>query len=302
MSGILNAVELLCGEIKESFERMSEQDLHSIDEIRLRAGKNITVTVGSKDLFVTDTGAVTNDISSGLISKESDIEYAFKAAFSYSLHSYSKELAMGYITTKGGNRVGICGTAVVSSNKYSDVDTVKYISSINIRISRQITGFADELCRRCFLNGLSSVLIIGTPSSGKTTLLRDTARILGDKHKLSIVDEQNEISATYRNKPQNDVGTLSDVFVGYPKHIGILTAIRVMSPKLLIVDEIGTEYECDALESAVHSGVKLITAVHGDSLEGTLKRKTLSRLIELGAFDYAAVLHEGFKYELIKLQ
>lgn len=263
-------------------------DLDAIDEIRLRVNRPISVSVGDKDLLL-DT-----------ISSSADIEHTFKTAFSYSMHSYSKELAHGYITTRGGNRVGICGTAVIAAGRDS-VDTLKYISSINIRIAREIKGCADTIMKTCFSNGLSGVLVVGAPSSGKTTILRDITRQLGTRYKISLIDEQGEISATHRNIAQNDVGALTDVFFGYPKHIGIETAVRVMSPRAVIVDEIGTDDEAKALELALHSGVRLITAVHGACFEDAKQKPAVKRLIRQSAFQWAVELSTSRELKVIKL-
>ncbi|MBQ8623483.1 MAG: Flp pilus assembly complex ATPase component TadA [Oscillospiraceae bacterium] len=265
--------------------------INSIDEIRLRINKPISLSVLGR-----------NEITC-MLASESDIEHTFKTAFSYSLHSYSKELSNGYIATKGGNRVGICGTAVIPNTNHNLVDTVKYISSINIRISREVTGCADNLISAC--NFPCGILIIGPPASGKTTLLRDLARIIGASYRVSLIDEQNEISATYRNQVGCDVGCLTDVFVGYPKHIGITTAVKVMSPNVVIVDEIGTADDLKALDYALHSGAKLVTAIHSDSLESAVKKPGIKHLIDTGAFDYCAVLEPysctKHSYKVIKL-
>lgn len=299
--GILSALELLQGEIKEAFSKVNADTLEQINEIRLRTNKYVSVSIGKHDFFLTKEGRLSDIAKGSLISNDSDIEFAFKTAFSYSLHSYSKELASGYITTKGGNRVGICGTAVISGQDYSEVETLKYISSINIRIARESKGFADKLIDKCFAAGPSGILIIGAPSSGKTTLLRDAARLIGSRHRISLIDEQNEISATYRNCAYSDIGPLTDVFVGYPKHLGISTAVRVMSPKIIIVDEIATKEDVKAMELALHSGVKLITAIHGESLQGARKKVNAAPLISAGAFDYAAVLNDSHEYTIEKI-
>ncbi len=275
---ISGAIELLSGKPLEALKSLDADKLAEIDEIRLRVSRPVSLSVGQRDIVLNNAIALSEDI-----------EHTFKTAFSYSMHSYSKELSLGYITTSGGNRVGICGTAVTASDKYT-VDTLKYISSVNIRIAREIKGCADGIVGSCFRSGLSGLLIVGPPSSGKTTVLRDLCRQLGNRYKISLIDELNEISATHRNFAHNDVGCLTDVFVGYPKHIGVSTAVRVMSPRAIVADEIGSEDDCKALEYALHSGVKLITAVHGESVSDARKKPAVERLIRDGAFDCAVEL------------
>ena len=288
-SKISNALELLSGAPLEAIKNMNLREIEHIDEISLRVERPVSLSVASKDVILENA-----------VVKQEDIEHTFKTAFSYSLHSYSKELASGYITTKGGNRVGLCGTAVITNDKYS-VETLKYISSINIRIAQEINGCADEVINKCFADGISGVLIVGPPSSGKTTILRDITRQLGNMYKISLVDELNEISATHRNLAQNDIVRLTDVFVGYPKHVGVTTAVRVMSPRAIVVDEIGTEEDCKALEYALHSGVVLITAVHGASFEDAAKKYVIKRLLEDRAFSWAVELSPDRKLRVIKI-
>ncbi len=272
--GFESALKLLTPKLKDAlseFERKS-----CIDEIRLRRNRSLTVVCNN----------TTADFRE-IVSSE-DMEYAFKNAFNYSMHCYSKELANGYITVEGGNRVGLCGTAVIPSGKFDEVDSIKYISSINIRISREILGCSEEIYNSCFSGKLNGLLIIGVPSSGKTTLLRDLSRLLGRHYSVSLIDEMNEISYSYKGSPQLDVGKYTDVFVGYPKHIGIRTAVKVMSPQVIICDEIGSKEDMEALEYALHSGVYIISAVHGISTEEVRKKRFVEPLFGDKAFDFTA--------------
>ncbi len=293
-TGIYNALELLPKALSDAV--YSTKYIDSIDEIRLRINKPASLSVSGKN-------EILRSGTSELIVAESDIEYTFKNAFSYSLHSFSKELAGGYITTKGGNRVGICGTAVVPPSDRSSVDNIKYISSINIRIAREVIGCAKKLYPFC--ESPCGILIIGPPASGKTTLLRDLTRVLGSICRVSLIDEQNEISATYRNEAFCDIGKFTDVFVGYPKYIGITTAVKVMSPNVIVVDEIGTYEDYKAIDYALHSGAKLVTAIHSDSYENALKKPKLKPLIDSGVFCVCAVLEPynsaSHDYKVIKL-
>ncbi len=301
MNGFQSSLELLQPKLRQSFERIKPEDIESINEIRLRLGRHISVSTNTGNHFITENGELSDDYTFSLITEPSDIEYTFKNAFSYSLHSYSKELSMGYITVGSGNRIGICGTAVTNANDFRNVETIKYVSSVNIRIAREKRGFAKKLVNKCMNTKPTGILIAGAPATGKTTLLRDTTRLLGARFRVSLIDEQNEISATHRDRAQNDIGELTDVFVGYPKHMGISTSVRVMSPDVIIVDEIGTDDELDALEFALHSGVTLVTAVHSDSLEEAKKKRIVKALLAENAFQFVAVLGENYEYEIIKI-
>lgn len=270
-----------------SLEKLA--DCESIHEIRLRTGRPVGVVSFGKEKFVTEKGSLTEhpDLCRKLVRE--DLEYSFRAVCDYSIHSYKREISEGFITLEGGNRVGICGSAVTEDGM---VTALKYVSGLNFRIAGQALGCAEEVCR-LFDDGLCSVLIIGPPMSGKTTIIRDMCRILGKSHRVSVIDERGEIGAVYQGVPQNDVGELTDVFDGYPKATGIMTAVRVMSPEVIVCDEIGSSEDCYALLSSANTGVNIIASVHGRDLAGVSRRKYLGEIIENGIFERYVMLGSG---------
>lgn len=266
--------------IRQSLEKLADCD--SVHEIRMRTCRPVGIVSFGKERFLTQKGNLTDFPDMCRQVTQEDVEYSFRAVCDYSIHSYSREISEGFITLEGGNRVGICGTAVTENGK---VTTLKYISGLNFRIAGQAFGCADEICRKVFEKGLCSVLVIGPPMSGKTTVIRDMCRISGEKYRISVIDERGEIGAVYHGIPQNDVGRMTDIFDGYPKAQGIMTAVRVMSPDIVVCDEIGGEEDCAALLSSANTGVRIIATVHGGSLSGIKKRKFLGEVIESGIFD-----------------
>lgn len=274
------AAEYLPVRIREQLYRLSELERKQTHELRLRLQRPFAVSMCNRQLI---------PIQSMIITPR-DIEDSFKQVCEYSIHTYSRELAQGFITVRGGHRVGICGTAVVKSG---EIESIKDISGLNIRIARQVLGCANEITDTLTCHGIASILLIGAPSSGKTTILRDLCRQIGKKHKLSIIDERGEIAASYRGTPQNDVGENSDVLDGYPKSAGVITALRALSPQVIVCDEIGGEDDCQSLRSGVHSGVKLLATAHADSVEDIYRRKHIAALLFEGAFDYIVLLSGG---------
>lgn len=243
-----------------------------IAEIRLRAGRcAAAVTVEGKIIRCSEPFS------------EKDIADCFAELCRYSVHSFSREIAEGFITLDGGHRVGICGTAVMSGGA---VASVKDISSLNIRIAHEVKGCAEELYDRFFSGGLRSLLLAGKPMSGKTTVLRDLSRIIGNERRVALIDSRNELSATVRGLPTLDVGENTDVLCGYSKSEGIMTALRSLSPDVIICDEIGNDFE--AVEQCLFCGVKIIAAAHAGSLDELSRRRGTDRLLPL--FDCAAVI------------
>lgn len=203
-----------------------------------------------------------------------------------SIYAANDKLINGFITLKGGHRAGICGTVVLNNGKIS---AIKDISGINIRIKREIFGVADKIIKHVIDgNMVMNTLIIAPPQCGKTTLLRDISRILGERRKISVVDERSEIAAMYNGIPQNDVGLRTDVLDACPKCIGIPLVIRSMSPEIIITDEIGGENDADAINYAINSGAKIITSAHGSNIRELNRRKFFKDI--LGFFDLYIVL------------
>lgn len=285
--------ELLTPKIKNAIISVSDIERERIQEIRLRLGKKLTVTVFGKEYFVTQDGRLMNTSFEAVDICFEDIDLTFKRAFQNSIHSFHREISRGYITTDGGNRVGFCGTAVLNPSRDFSVDTVKNVSSINIRIAREVCGCSKDIYSKAFDKSVSSLIIAGPPSSGKTTILRDLCSQIGVNTRISIIDERNELSATKDGISQNNIGVMSDVFSSYSKYDGIMTAVKVMSPVVLVCDEIGSKEDLKALEYAVNSGVKLIATCHAASLDDLKRRPVISKLIKDRVFDFAAMLGTG---------
>lgn len=270
------------GNIGTAVRKLSDGFFDEIQEIRLRVNRPAAVSVKNSIRYMTADGQLTYNPEFGVIADSRDMQKTFEAVCQYSVHSFQREITEGFVTVRGGHRVGICGTSVVRDNT---VENVKNISSVNFRIAREVKGCGDELYRKIFGEGLCSVLIAGVPGSGKTTMLRDLARILGGRYKTAVIDERGELAAVMNGIPQNDVGINTDVFDGYSKPLGIMMALRVMSPQIIICDEIGSEEDFKALYQAANSGVYVAASIHSADMD-ELKRKGIA----LDMFRSVAVL------------
>ena len=253
--------------------RMTEP-LSQVAEIRLRAGRPSVAVNVFGDMKICSSAFSASEIAD-----------CFAEICRYSVYSFEEEIAQGFITLDGGHRVGICGTAVT---KNGSITSLKDISGLNIRIAHQVYGCADELYDRVFSGELHSLLLGGKPLSGKTTVLRDLARRLGVHHRVVLIDSRNELSASVHGTPSFDVGLNTDVLCGCEKSVGIMLAVRSLSPEVIICDEIGNDEA--AIEQAMFCGVKIIASAHADSIDQRKKRPSTRGLIPL--FERIAVLGE----------
>lgn len=287
------AVGFLPYDLKRILKNLPVHNKEEIQEVRVRAGKPLSVFTGTASYFVTTSSKLTDTVDEQCYQTTPENVYdSFRSLCAYSIHTHQEEIAEGYIAVEGGHRAGICGTAV---NADHTVTGVRNITSINLRIAREKIGAADELMQAVFRHGMCGLIIAGPPSSGKTTLLRDLTRQLasgdgGRVYKVAVVDERGELGAAYSGVVQNDLGVCSDVLDKYEKSVGILQAVRTLSPQVIVCDELGGEKETQAVAQGLNSGVSVITTIHADSPAELLKKPQARALLQTGAFDKIAFL------------
>ncbi|MCA0970118.1 stage III sporulation protein AA [Halobacillus litoralis] len=261
-----------------------EVDWNKVQELRVRVNQPIEVLDRHQH----------RSLGSQLVEPK-DVTYMLNQISQFSLYRFKDELREGFITVEGGHRVGLAGKA---NTVNEEVETLKHISFMNIRVARSTTGQAEQLLPYLMEEGRwCSTLLIGPPHSGKTTLLRGLAKSISTPQdgrqasKVAIVDERSELAASLRGVPQLDVGRRTDVMDACPKAEGMMMMIRSMSPEVLIVDEIGSEEDARAIHEATLTGVEVICSVHGDRLEKVKKRPSVEKLVREQIFERFIVLH-----------
>lgn len=271
--------------------------LESLEEIRLRAGKPLVLQNYRCEWFVEEDGTIKHTPGKSFIVEQQDIQKALEIMSDNSIYAYQDEIRNGYLTLRGGHRVGLTGKIVMEGGS---VRNIKDISSLNIRLSGEVPGCSEKLLKHLFSRdgNINNTLIISPPQCGKTTILRDITRVLSNGlHesvfkgvKVGLVDERSEIAACFKGIPQNDVGIRTDVLDGCPKTIGMDMLIRSMSPKVIITDEIGNDGDRDAIRRVLNAGVKIITSAHGYNISDLKSRQEVIALIEEKVFDKLIVL------------
>ena len=277
--------------IRTSLMKIPDKIKNNIQEICIRINSSIIIFTQNKSYFVGKNGEITPEDPKNLLISQNDILETMKILCNFSIYSYQNQIKEGFITLKGGHRVGISGTAVINNN---EIINISDISSINFRISREVLGCSDRIFDKFGLN-IGGTLIIGPPSSGKTTILRDMARRLSTSFeadkliKVSIIDERREIAASYQGVPQRDIG-FSDVLSGFPKAEGIIRAIRTLSPKIIICDEIGGIEDAEAIKKSLNSGVGIIASIHAKSTDEMANSFRIKNILSSGAIKRAVLL------------
>lgn len=201
----------------------------------------------------------------------------------HSLYARGSESSQGYVTLQGGHRMGLCGSWQEKG--------MQHLGSLCIRIAGEWPGAADELAHLC--TGGRSMLIIGPPGSGKTTMLRDLARQLSTgAHAVhtALVDERGELAACMKGVPQLNVGDHCDVLDGCPKAQAVPYLVRAMAPQLIITDELAGDADAQALLDATACGVAVIASVHGTGITQAASKPALASLMARRVFDHYAVL------------
>lgn len=262
----IHAIELLPPRLRS---RVS--DYKHAEEIRIRTGRKVSIVLPDGEKRLSENAL------------PSDINYILDSATKSSMHSSSESLKNGYITADGGNRIGLCGSAII---KNGVVSGLRNISSVCIRIAKEVYGISEPLIPELTdEHGPLSVLIISSPGGGKTTLLRDLTRAVSDRgYTVAIADERSEIAAMKDAYAQFDVGSTTDIMDSCPRSEAIAFMLRAMSPRVIVMDELYGEDDCNALISAIGCGASVFATAHASDKNDLLLRKSLVPLLQTGIF------------------
>lgn len=294
-----DVLSVLPTRLRQSMERLPDEIKGNTYEIRLRCEKPLTLFGKFGSAFVAEDSTVSFlNWQNALLVDKSEIKATADAVSGYSLYAHQNDMANGFITFGNGHRVGFCGTAVTENGR---ITAVRDVSSLNIRIARQTAADADSLLRG--IGDWNGLLIAGAPCTGKTTLLRAAASRLSSCYqygfaKTVVLDERFEMQGTD--------GVNCDVLSGYPKEDALIHAIRVLSPEIIICDEVTSEREATKIIRACNAGVRVVASVHCLKKSDLLCRPVSKKMILSGCFDRIALLrapeHPGEVAEILKTE
>lgn len=261
--------------------------IESVTEIRLRSKSKVILRCSNNEI-VLECIVTPKNILDVLLNVSKNSIYAIQT-----------DINNGFVTIRGGHRIGVCGEVVYVDGK---IKNIKNISSLNIRIARQIYGVADNVLPYITCNSkLENTLIISPPGCGKTTLIRDCIRQISNgipslyfKGKnVALIDERGEIASCFEGVNGLDVGCRTDVMSNVEKSIGMKMMLRSMGPEVIATDEIGKREDVEAIKDAILSGVSVIVTMHGDNLKSVTLNKEMRELLDMKIFSKIVILSRG---------
>lgn len=285
-----NIISYISPRIQIYLKNINESTIMNIQEVRIRSNRPIIIVTHTGSWFLNKSGKLSLIFSQNcVVASENEIYESINKMCRYSMHSHYEDLLNGYITLPNGSRVGITGTAVYDKN---NVKGIKDIDGINIRIPRQIQGVSDSLFNTILNSNLSSLLIVGPPSSGKTTMLKDlifqlSSGRIGKYYKICVIDERKEIVTS--KKDMSTIGPNTDVLYGFPKSQGISMAVRTLSPDIIICDEVDSE-EINSIIDVMNTGVKFILSVHAGNFNELKEKRFYKLILKNKCIDYIVIL------------
>ena len=268
--------------LRQAAMELSGEDRTRVEEFRLRLGRPMAVVTAQGEREVPGE-AVT----------EGDLRSVLEQASRFSAHTVLDQVRAGFVTIRGGHRIGLCGEAAVQNGK---ICSLRRLSSLAIRVAKPACGPAQEVLDAVGgRDRLYSTLVVAPPGAGKTTLLRELVRRISDGEgakplRVGLADERGEVAAVWEGRAQLDVGARTDVMTGCPKAAGLAILLRGMNPEVLAADEITAPEDIEAVSAAAGCGVTLLATAHGRSREDLHRRPLYRDLMALGVFRYAVFL------------
>ena len=229
----------------------SHTKLNLLNEVILDLGRNPEIRFVDETYKIIELDEVTEEDIESVIKKISPFNQDNRSGIERTLHRISA------IKNRNGKIIGL-----------------------TFRVGRAIVGTIEII--RDIVESSKNILFLGPPGIGKTTKLRETARVLSDdlKKRVIVVDTSNEIAGD-GDIPHPGIGAARRMQVPSPdkQHAVMIEAVENHMPEVIIVDEIGTAEETFAARTIAERGVKLVATAHGHSIENLIKNPTLSDLI-----------------------
>lgn len=227
-------------------------NLNFLSEIRLRRGQPVIIEYRGEYLYL-KAGGVGRERAGALIC--GDVATILNRAMGGCVYSFAEQIRHGFITVNGGVRIGIAGEYVADGGT---IKTIARPTSLNIRIPHDVHGCANAVYSALFEKKLLSTLVFSKPGYGKTTMLRDLAVSISQRHACNVLvlDSRNELCG------EQSLGETVDVVRSCDKLAALGSALRAMKPDVIITDELYGCEDMTAVEFARECGLCVIASSH----------------------------------------
>ena len=283
-----NILIILPPHIRDMMMKIPTKLQDRITEIRLRVNSPIFIYCDNREWSICTNGLTAFN---GYVFNLLDAEYFWRNICDYSSYTLLESQRQGFVTIEGGHRIGLCGDIALENGS---IKHIKKITSFCIRIAHQALGCAVRLAEYLTENSqVLTTIIVSPPGCGKTTILRDLARIFSDSgYAVCIADERNEIAACKEGIPILNVGKRTDVYAGCPKNIAMNNMLRSLKPSIIITDELGSLEDAIAVIDSAKGGVTVIASVHGSDYGDVATKQNFTGLFKENIIKRVVVLSD----------
>lgn len=248
----MKLLDILPAEIANELSGLSD-----LRELRIRNGGAVKLNVGGRWYYVGTKGLHTAQRNSLTVGDVCDD--IVKKACCNSVYAYEKSLANGYFTLEDGVRVGVCGHVFGAEKTF-----FQRYTSLCFRVPHYVNCVDKSALDKCIGN---NVLVLGVPSAGKTTYLRDLAVKLAQSCNVLVADERGELFYDEHLLASSGCDVLKWCSKSYAFDVGV----RAMSPNYIVCDELA-ENDIQFVKSILNSGVHLICSAHANDANDFEKR------------------------------
>ncbi len=277
----MDALNEICGYFPRdmSDELYELADGKTVTDVRLRLSRRPRVSF------------VGGDAAFGRTVSRDEMNAYMDSMLEHSLYAWEDELGQGFFTLPKGSRVGVSGRYSLASGRAK----LACATSLCLRVAREVKNCALPAVERIVSGGRArSAMFISPPGMGKTTMLRDSARLLSNAgYNVCVADERGELAACRSGVPTLDLGERTDVAEGLSKSEAMHRMLRSMSPDVIVTDELGALQDALAVSEAARMGVTVLASAHASSLNDACARPALRETLFSGAFGLIFVLGES---------